>query len=74
MHITARPTQIHVLPGYTVKTASKNTDSPGLFLKCFLLINHMVVDSRRETALHLSMHPQGVILEMTVCNCLVPRA
>lgn len=74
MHTATGPTQIHVLSGTLLSQLARVLTALGRPLKCFLLVSHMVVDSRKEPALHLSMHTQGVVLEMTVCNCLVSLA
>lgn len=71
MHTTARLTQIHICPGTLLRQLARALTALGRALKCFLLVSHMVVDSRKEPALHLSMHTQGVVL---VCNCLVSLA
>jgi len=74
MHTIARPTQIHVLPGTLLRQLARALTALGRALKCFVLVSHMLLDSRKDPALHLSMHTQEVALEMTVRNCLVSLA
>lgn len=56
VHTAARSAQIHVFPGTLIRQLARALTALGRALKCFLLVSHMVVHSRKVPAIHLSVH------------------